>query len=117
MCSARPPTATAGSPACAACATRFMDRKPRRRARNDRLPTHVLGITGLIDRRPVDGLALPLPLAGEVASHRKMRCGWGLSHKTRDIARGDTLTPTLSRKRERERSVPRSKRLQPETVE
>ena len=24
------------------------------------------------------GIASPLPLAGEVASHRKMRCGWGL---------------------------------------
>src|SRR5690242_13650991 len=41
-------------------------------------------------------------------SHRRCDTGGG-SLRTRDIARGDTLTPTLSRKRERERSVPRGR--------
>src|SRR5579863_5961733 len=45
---------------------------------------------------------IPLPLAGEVASHRQMRCGWGNSLRS---SHGPWLhpTPTLPRKWERER--------------
>ena len=49
------------------------------------------------------GLASPLPLAGEVAALEE-RGGWGNSINTGSLTRGGTPTPTLPRKRERERS-------------
>ena len=50
------------------------------------------------------GVASPLQLAGEVGSHRRCDPGGGNSLHTNGLTRGGTPTPTLPRKRERERS-------------